>query len=268
MLVATNASELMINHSDSANSEDSSASNRANAYRQARFATTSWSVVLQAATDNESNNQYALATLCEAYWYPLYAFVRRMGNSAADAEDLTQSFFVELLQKSKLAKSDPSRGRFRTFLLSSLQNYLKNEHRKNSAIKRGGQHSIVSIDFTAAESQYNLEPSHEQTPQRAFDKNWAFAVLNQVLVGLEQQYSDAGKLGIYNALKDHLVGTESAPYSKIADELGMKVGAIKVAIHRLRERYGQMLRLQIAKTIEDPANVDQELRHLFEVISE
>ena len=268
MLVATTASERMSNNPDPANSENSTPSNGANVHRQARFATTSWSVVLQAASENDSKNQYALATLCEAYWYPLYAFVRRMGRSADDAEDLTQSFFLELMEKSKLAKSDPSRGRFRTFLLTSLQNYLKNEHRKNSTIKRGGHHSIISIDFTAAESQYSLEPSHEQTPQRAFDKNWAFAVLKQVLVGLEQQYADSGKLRLYNSLKGHLVGTASAPYAQIAAELGMKAGAIKVAMHRLRERYGQMLRLQIAKTMEDPANVDEELRHLFEVISE
>ena len=242
-------------------------SNGNNIPRVARFATTSWSVVLQAASENDSSNQMALATLCEAYWYPLYAFVRRAGNSPADSEDLTQSFFADLLEKSKLAKSDPSRGRFRTFLLASLENFLKNEHRKNSAAKRGGRHTILSLDFASAESQFQLEPTHEQTPQKAFDKNWALALLNQVLLSLEQQYSDSGKSELFASLKEHLVGNDSTPYSKIAADLGMKEGAIKVAIHRLRERYGQMLRLQIAKTIEDPASVQQELKYLFEVIS-
>lgn len=237
------------------------------AQQRARFATTSWSVVLQAASDNGTDTDSALSTLCAAYWYPLYAFVRRSGNSPADAEDLTQAFFADLLDKSKLAKTDPSRGRFRTFLLASLQNYLKNEHRKNTAIKRGGQHAILSLDFAAAESQFNLEPWHEQTPQSAFDKNWALALLNHVLNSLEQQYADSGKSDLFLALKGHLVGGDSTPYAEIAAQLGMKEGAIKVGMHRLRERYGQMLRLQIAKTIEDPANVDQELKYLFQVIS-
>lgn len=251
-----------------ANNRDGSSSFDAeNSQRRARFATTSWSVVLRAAEENGSGNQSALAILCEAYWYPLYAFVRRMGNTPADAEDLTQSFFADLLEKSKLAKSDPSRGRFRTFLLTSLQNYLKNEHRKNTAKKRGGQNTVLSLDFAAAESRFKLEPWHEQTPQRAFEKNWALALLNQVLNSLQQQYADSGKLELFLALKGHLVGGGSTPYAQLASQLGMKEGAIKVAMHRLRERYSQMLRLQIAKTMEDPADVNQELKYLFEVIS-
>lgn len=247
---------------------DSSLSSNEQQWRRSRFVTTSWTVVLQAAAKDPTKNSDALAILCEAYWYPLYAFVRRLGSAPDDAEDLTQSFFADLLAKSKLAKSDPDRGRFRTFLLTSLQNFLKNEHRKNSAIKRGGQHSILSLDFEAAESQFSLEPVHERTPQKAFDRNWALAVLNQVLQSLEQQYADSGKSELFDALKSHLVGEASVPYSALAVNLGMKEGAIKVAMHRLRERYGQMLRLQIAKTIEDSADVDQELRYLFEVLSD
>ena len=246
----------------------SSLSNNEKERRRSRFATTSWTVVLQAAAKDPNQNSDSLAILCEAYWYPLYAFVRRLGNSPVDAEDLTQSFFAELLAKSTLAKTDPDRGRFRTFLLTSLQNFLKNEHRKTSAIKRGGQHSILSLDFEAAESQYSLEPAHQRTAQKAFDRSWALALLNQVLNSLEQQYNDSGKTKLFDALKSHLVGEASVPYSSLATDLGMKEGAIKVAMHRLRERYGQMLRLQIAKTIEDPAHVDQELRYLFEVLSD
>ena len=247
-------------------SEGAEVSNQRHA--QSRFATTSWTVVLQAAAEDSQAKSEALATLCEAYWYPLYVFVRRLGNSAGEAEELTQSFFAELLDKSKLAKTDPSRGRFRTFLLTSLQNFLRNQNRQQRAIKRGGQQTILSIDYAAAESQYSIEPSHEQTPQKAFDRDWALALLNQVLNSLAQQYADAGKSELFEALKSHLVGTGGTPYSTLAQRLDMKAGAIKVAMHRLRERYGQMLRLQIAKTIEKPSDVDEELRYLFQVLSE
>lgn len=233
-----------------------------------RFVTTSWTMVLKATDANESDARPALANLCEAYWYPLYAFARRKGHTAADAEDLTQSFFAELLEKDRLAMSDPQRGRFRTFLLSALDNYLKNQHRDAQAQKRGGLKQLLSLDFETAEDKYSQQPFHELTAQKIFDRSWAITLLNQVFNSLQQQYIDSGKAKLFTALRAQIVGDGELSYKEIASSLGMKEGAIKVAVHRLRERYGQQLRLQIAKTVDDPAQVDEELKYLFQAIAQ
>jgi RNA polymerase sigma-70 factor (ECF subfamily) len=220
------------------------------------------------ATDRESEDtESALAVLCEAYWYPLYAFVRRRGHDAAQAEDLTQSFFAFLLDHKTLAMADQSRGRFRSFLLTSLDNFLKNQWRSQQAIKRGGGTNILSLDFETAEKRYQYEPFHEMTPERVYQRNWALAVLAKVLDNVRQQYFDSGKEHLFEAINGYITGGTNLPYGEIAAQLNMKEGAIKVAVHRLRERYGQQLRLQIAKTVESPADVDDELRSLLEAIA-
>ncbi len=236
--------------------------------RGSNFATTSWSMVLDAAGSSGSQTTSALANLCQTYWYPLYAFIRRKGYSSSDAEDLTQSFFVELLDRDRLAVTDRGRGRFRTFLLACLDNFLKNQRRHAEAAKRGGGRQILSLDFEAAENQYHgMEPFHEWTPERVFDRTWAMAVLKQVLESLQQQYTDSGKGQLFDALRDHIAGGSSPAYQKVAEELGMKEGAVKVAVHRLRERYGQQLRLQVARTLDEPEQVNEELRYLFEALA-
>ena len=228
------------------------------------FVTTSWSMVAQAADSESPEAQNALAELCEAYWYPLYAFVRRKGHDRPTAEDLTQAFFAELLEKQQLAVADENRGRFRTFLLAALQNFISNRWRHDQALKRGGEHKVISFDFAFAETQFQNEPIHQSTPQKLFERSWALAVLEKALNGVRQQYEDSGKAIWFEHLKVFLGGGQPRSYRELASELDTTEGAIKVAIHRLRERYGQQLRIQIAKTVDSPDQVDQELALLFE----
>ena len=234
---------------------------------RAPFVTTSWSMVILANDSDFHKSQPALSHLCEAYWYPLYAFVRRKGHSASDAEDLTQSFLAELLSKNSIARADQDRGKFRTFLLASFSNFLKNAHRNGNVAKRGGGAKTLSLDFELAEDQFGHEPSEELTPEKIFDRNWALALLQQVLSSLRQQYVDSGKTRLFDALQGQLAGESSESYKDIAAQLNMKEGAIKVAVHRMRERYGQQLRLQIAKTTASPELVEEELGHLFQSLS-
>ena len=266
----------------STNANNSSSGSSANNQHRV-FATTSWSMVLEAADDQAKNEQSdgddrnapsvkdALSQLCQLYWYPLYAFVRRKGFERAQAEDLTQAFFAELLEKNSLGKAEPTRGRFRSFLLASLNNFIANQWRAESAEKRGGGQTILSIDYEQADNRYQeigaIETvSREVSAEKAFEKGWALAILDQTLSAVGQQYEQSGKAELFNALKGFLTGHESLPYAEVAQANGMKEGAIKVAVHRMRQRYGQQLRLQIAKTIEDPNDVDNELRSLFEAL--
>lgn len=220
-------------------------------------------MVLEAGDKRSSGVVEALSDLCQAYWYPLYSFVRRKGYDSAQAEDLTQSFFADLLEKDRLHRVEPTRGRFRSFLLTSLANFMKNQWRAENAIKRGGQESIVSIDFQDADARYNQQPTDELTPEKIFDRNWALSVLETSLAAVEQQYQASGKGQLFESLKPLIAGTGPIAYAELAVELGMKEGAIKVAVHRLRQRYADQLRLQIANTVDDPANVDEELQSLF-----
>jgi RNA polymerase sigma-70 factor (ECF subfamily) len=234
----------------------------------ARFLTTHWSVVLAAGRSDSTRAQNALARLCQTYWYPLYAYVRRRGHSPHDAQDLTQEFFARLLERHSLASADPNRGRFRSFLLSSLDHFLAHEWQKVRALKRGGGHQILSLDLARAEQRYDLEPADTSSPDKLFDKHWAWALLEEVLNQLEAEYQQAGKAELFAALKQTLTGTrESQPYAVLAPRLGMNEAAVKVAVHRLRKRYRQLLRAEIANLVADPAQAEDELRHLFTALA-
>ncbi len=234
----------------------------------ARFVTTHWLVVLVAGRTDSSRAQNALARLCQTYWYPLYAYVRRRGHSPHDAQDLTQEFFARLLERHTLAVADPNRGRFRSFLLSMMDHFLSHEWEKAHAQKRGGGCQMLSLDLARAEERYELEPADNSTPDKLFDKRWATALLEEVLNQLEAEYQRVGKAELFATLKQTLTGTgESQPYAVLAAHLGMNEIAIKVAVHRLRKRYRELLRAEIANIVADPAQAEDELRHLFTALA-
>ena len=227
------------------------------------FSATRWSMVLAAAGDAEA----ALAALCRAYWFPLYAFVRRQGVSPHDAEDLTQGFFAHLLGKGALAHVDRAKGRFRTFLLASLKHYLADERDRAKALKRGGGLPAISLDACEAEERYALEPRDELSPDRLFDRRWALAVIGQALARLGAEYAASGKGALFEALKAQLTAPGGGPsYAEIGAAFEMNEGAVKVAVHRLRQRYGAALRAEIAETVGSAEEVDAELRHLLDAL--
>lgn len=232
------------------------------------FATTSWSLIVKAADGHSSESRIALESLCQTYWYPLYAFVRRRGNEAVAAEDLTQSFFVFLLEKDRLQTADQSRGRFRTFLLSALNNFMKNEWRKESAQKRGGGRQILSIDFDVGEARYKSEPFHSLTPEKIFERSWAMTLLGRTFDELAQKYSETGKTEIYESLKPYLAGQGDVAYAEIAEQLNMSEGSVKVAVHRMRKTCREVLREQISQTVESNDEIDAEINELFEIMQE
>jgi len=234
----------------------------------ARFLTTHWSVVLAAGRSDSTRAQSALARLCQTYWFPLYAYVRRRGHSPHDAQDLTQAFFAQLLEHQSIACADPVRGRFRSFLLSLLDHFLAHEWQKARALKRGGGQQILSLDLAMAEQRYDLEPADTSSPDKLFDKHWARALLEEVLNQLEAEYQQAGKAELFAALKQTLTGTrESQPYAVLAGRVGMTEAAVKVAVHRLRKRYRELLRAEIANSVADPEQAEDELRHLFAALA-
>jgi RNA polymerase sigma factor (sigma-70 family) len=225
------------------------------------FATTRWSLVLAAGAGGSG----ALAELCRSYWFPLYAFARRLGHSPHDAEDLTQGFFADLLARAGLTSVAAERGRFRSFLLASLKNFLSDQRDRARAQKRGGGQSTVSFDAVAAEERYAMEPPDAAAPELLFDRHWALAVVERALRRLEAEY--AGQAVLFTALRPMLTGSAALPsYAEIGGSLGMEEGAVKVAVHRLRKRYAQALRTEIAETVSDPADTDAELRHLLAVL--
>jgi RNA polymerase sigma factor (sigma-70 family) len=238
-----------------------------------RFATTRWSIVLAAGGDRSAAAgtaaRDALAVLCETYWYPLYAYVRRCGHVPEEARDLTQSFFVRLLDKNTVAAADPSRGRFRSFLLTALKNFLASEWSRASAEKRGGGRPILrlSADFDSAERQYAREPADTLTPERLYERRWALTLLDTVLAGLQEQYAAAGRAPLFDRLKPYLTGgAQAPPHAQTAADLGLTEGAVQVAVHRIRRRYRDLLRAHIAATVESPEQVDEEIRDLFRAV--
>jgi len=236
---------------------------------QGSFATTHWSVVVAAGRSDTPRAQAALAKLCEAYWYPLYAFVRRSGYASPDAKDLTQEFFARMLEGHWLAQADQHRGRFRCFLLAAMKHVLANEWHKAHAQKRGGQWSFVSLDDDAAEHRYADEPITEATPERLFERRWALALLEGVLARLEAEYQREGKGVLFAALSGSLTAHRTAlPYAELASRLGMGEGPVRVAVHRLRQRYRQLLREAVAQTVAFPEEIDAEMQHLFQVLLE
>lgn len=229
--------------------------------RKDRFATTHWSVVVSAGDSRSPLASRSLAILCENYWFPLYAFVRRAGHSAEDAQDLTQEFFLRLLDKHFLAAVDRQKGRFRTFLLTAVKRFLANEYDRTQAKKRGGGQTIVPLEDL--EARYSQEPADTLTPERIFEQQWALALLDQVLARLQTEMTAGGKGALFDALKDHLTDSQTAGYAVTAARLDMTEGAIKTAAHRLRRRYRALLREEIAQTVASPDEVDEEIRYLL-----
>jgi RNA polymerase sigma-70 factor (ECF subfamily) len=233
------------------------------------FATTHWSVVLSAAHDSHSPQaRDALAKLCQTYWYPLYAYVRRRGHGAQDAQDLTQAFFARLLERHWVGDAHRERGRFRTFLLTAMSRFLADEWDKLRAQKRGGNVIHVPIQLDTAETRYGCEPASQATPEQCFERRWALTLLETVLQSLQAEYENEGKASLFAALNPCLVGDRDAqPYAALAARLQLSEGAVKVAVHRLRKRYRHRLRTEIARTMAEGENVDDELRHLFAVLA-
>ena len=229
-----------------------------------RFETTHWSVVLAAGHRSSPRSSEALASLCETYWYPLYAYVRRRVRDVDEAQDLTQGFFSHLLEKNYLAVAQPERGRFRAFLLTSFKNFLANEWDKAKALKRGGGKAPIPLDFESGETRFSLEPTDDLTPDRLYDKQWVLTLLKHVLGRLREESIRAGKEQQFEHLKVFITG-QTAPggYAEVAGKLGMTEGAAKVAAHRLRQRYRALLRDEISQTVAEPSEVDDEIRSLF-----
>lgn len=231
------------------------------------FATTHWSIVLAAGDARREDSHDALAQLCEVYWYPLYAYVRRRGYSAPDAQDLTQAFFARLLEKQSLRVADPERGKFRSFLLASVDHFLANERDRARAQKRGGGRVQLSLDLAAGESRVNLEPAHELTPERLYERQWALTLLELVVRRVEAEYQEAGKAQQFELLKGALGGDRKRlRYIQVAAELGMSVENARQAAHRMRKRYRAILREEVARTVVDPSDVDEELANLLETL--
>jgi RNA polymerase sigma-70 factor (ECF subfamily) len=244
-----------------ATSKDNASSNPAGANR---FATTHWSVVLAARDRAAPQSREALAALCAAYWYPLYAYIRRRGHDADQAQDLTQEFFARLLEKDYLQVVDRAKGKFRSFLLAACQHFLCNEYDRARARKRGGGRASISLDFQAAEGRYGLEPAHSLTPEKLFERRWALTLLDQVLGRLRDEMIHAGREKLFETLKVVLMGEKaSIPYRQLAKELDLSEGSIKVAVHRLRKRYRELLREEIERTLDESVQVEEEIRDLF-----
>jgi RNA polymerase sigma-70 factor (ECF subfamily) len=229
-----------------------------------QFQTTHWSLVLAAGRDSSPDSRRAMTQLCEAYWFPLYVYVRRRVGNVEDAQDLTQEFFARLLEQNVVAAADPERGRFRSFLLTSLKNFLANEWDKAQAKKRGGGQSPISLDFARADSRYDLDPADHETPERLYGRQWTLTLLEQVLGRLREEHAAAGKLMQFDVLKSFITGGKSAGgYGEAAKELGVTEAAAKAAAHRLRKRYRELLRSEIAQTVAEPDDVDDEIGWLF-----
>jgi len=232
----------------------------------ANFATTRWSVVLSAGRRGEPEAQQALALLCETYWFPLYTYLRRQGRNAEEAQDLTQEFFSRLIEKDYLKDVKPGRGRFRSYLLLALKHLLADEWDKDHAQKRGGG-IIKTFHLEDAEARYKSGLWHSLTPERAYEKQWALTLLDQVFAELRREFTDTGKETLFGQLRLYLLPAETAPrQEELAAQLGMSVGAVKGAVHRLRRRYGQLLRQAIAHTVADAGEVEDEIRYLVAVL--
>jgi RNA polymerase sigma factor (sigma-70 family) len=232
-----------------------------------QFATTSWTRILAAREAHSGESQQALEEICQAYWYPLYAFVRRQGHGAEEARDLTQAYFAELIEKHYLEDFDPWRGRFRVFLQASVKHFLSKEREKARALKRGGQRQILSLDQDA-EGRYEREPADRLTPEQVYERRWALTLLERVLGQLRLEFAKENREKEFEYLKGFLTGdTPKIPYREVASDLQMSEGAVKGAVHRLRQRFGLRLRQEIAGTVEDPDDVDDEVRYLLGAIA-
>jgi RNA polymerase sigma-70 factor (ECF subfamily) len=238
-------------------------------YKDARFATTHWSVVLAAGSPDSSHYQEAMETLCRAYWFPLYAYLRRLGNDKHRAEDQTQAFFAQMLEKESLKKANPARGKFRTFLLSSIKNFLSDEWDRKKALKRGGNKQVLPLEIADAETRYISERSADISAEKQFERSWALTILQKAFTQLESEYRNANRTQLFDYLKEHLTGQQHCtPYSQVAVTLGMTEVAVKAAAHRLRQRYRELVRTEITHTVSLPGQVDEEVKELFSALGE
>ncbi len=241
----------------------SNSSERENIPRGDYFVTTRWTVVIAAGRKSSPQSDRALGELCQIYWYPLYAYVRRQGHSREDAEDLVQAFFARFLEKNYLEKLSSERGKFRAFLLASLKHFLANEWDKSQRQKRGGGAQHLSLDWQSADERYHLDPPDPSSPDRTYDREWALALLDLVINRLRDECAADGKARLFEQAKGYLmVGQSAIPYPDAARALEMDEGAVRVAVHRLRKRYRELLRGEIAQTLTDPTQVEHELRSL------
>ena len=232
-----------------------------------QFRSTHWSVVLAAGDTQSPQTSQALEKLCLAYWYPLYAFVRRQGWNAHDSQDLTQGFFAYLLEKKAFGKADPAKGKFRTFLLASLSNYLNNERDKAGRLKRGGGAEILPLDVEQGEERFQAELASKDSPEVIFERQWAQTVIQQVVARLQEEFAAAGQAERFKVLKDFLMGdSPGLSYTDAAASLGMTVPAVTSAIHRLRGRFRELFRNEIANTVDDPDKMDEEIRYLLNAL--
>src|SRR5262245_28585690 len=236
---------------------------RAGAQRQ-WFTTTHWSVVLAAGHDSSPGAQEALEKLCRTYWYPLYAYVRQRGHTPQDAQDLTQEFFLRLLDKHYLADVDPSKGKFRSFLMVAVNHFLANEWDRANAAKRGGRVAFIAFEEAPAEQRYALELVTDASPEKVFERRWAMVVLNRVLAHLREEFAQAGRTEQFESLKIFLTGEKpSVSYAEVAVRLHTTEAALKMAVKRMRQRCAQLLREEIAHTVDSPEQVEEEIRCLF-----
>lgn len=227
------------------------------------FVTTRWTMVLSAGRKSSPHSDRALAELCQTYWYPLYAYIRRQGRTKEDAEDLVQAFFTRFLEKNYLEGLAAERGKFRAFLLASLKHFLANEWDRSQAQKRGGGAEHLSLNWQDADDRFHFDPPDPTNPEKQFDREWALALLDRVLARLASEYPGDGKADLFARAKSFLtVGSAAIPYADVAKELGVEEGTLRVAVHRLRKRYRELLRSEIAETLADPALVEEELRSL------
>ena len=232
-----------------------------------QFPTTRWTLVVAAGDPHRKEARSALVSLCENYWYPLYAYLRKRGYSADEAQDLTQEFFVRVLEGRYLDRAAPEKGRFRSFILTSLKFFVADEQDRHRARKRGGGAVLVPLAFSSGEERYQREPAHDETPERVFERRWALSLLDRVVERLRAEFVTHGRVEHFEMLKAFLLGASEAPYAELARGMNTSEGALKVAIHRLRKRYRELFRQEIADTVADPAEVESELRFLAAVLS-
>jgi len=234
----------------------------------AQFATTHWSVVLAAGHESSPGAREALETLCCTYWYPLYAYARRCGQNSEDAKDLVQGFFAYLLSRHALRLADPVNGRFRSYLLSSLKHFWSAQDERARAEKRGGGKSVVSLDEAAAEGRYRLEPRDDWTPDRLYEREWVLTLLEQARSRLQEEYAASCRADLYERVKQFPFGEQGErSFAAASQEAGMSEAALKSAVHRMRQRYQELVREIVAQTVTAPAELEDEVRHLIEVVS-
>ncbi|MBX7211280.1 MAG: sigma-70 family RNA polymerase sigma factor [Verrucomicrobiaceae bacterium] len=232
------------------------------------FLTTRWSLVVRAGESDEKTAQQAMAELCRDYWKPLFAYARRRGLSPEDAADLTQGFFLHAIDGDLIQRARAERGRFRSYLLTAMQQFFSNERRRAQTQKRGGDALTVSMDEMLEADHFPNEPADTQTPEAAFDRSWAFALLDRVFVQLGEDYAKAGRMELFEKLRPYLAGKTDLPsYETVGAELNMSAGAVGVAIHRMRKRYGELLREEVAHTVAEPDQIDSELQQLLAIVA-